>query len=245
MLSNLTESHRFKQFRNSQNWITLLILLLCMGIYVWLSFQGDYNLFTPAGLKAMIQELGVWSALVYMGILALSVVISPIPGAPLVVAGGVIWGFPMAGLYSVVGGLLGGLVAYCIGRTLGDSTLQMLTGKSIQINQNYKDHYVGWLVFFSRLFPVLPFGFISYGAGIAQIPAKSYTLGTLLGMTPPTLLLSYLGESLTTSILRTALIAIVILILFVGVPLALRQSRVSLPLLNLQQVFSIRSACQD
>jgi len=157
----------------------------------------------------------------------------------------VIWGFPLAGLYSVIGGLIGGLVAYFIGLTLGDSTLQMLTGKSIQINQDYKDHYAGWLVFFSRLFPVLPFGFISYGAGIAQLPARSYAVGTLLGMTPPTLLLSYLGESLTTSILRTGLMVVVVLVLFVGVPLVFRQSKVALPLLNLRQAFSIQSACKS
>jgi len=38
---------------------------------------------------------------------------------------------------------------------------------------------------------------------------------------------------------------VVVLVLFVGVPLAFRQSKVSLPLLNLHQAFSIQSACKN
>ncbi len=49
----------------------------------------------------------------------------------------------------------------------------------------------------SRLLPVLPFGFLSYAWGLANVPARSYAIATLLGMTPPTLLLNYLGEDVT------------------------------------------------
>jgi len=218
--------------KNYQNIITLVIFLSCLGLYLWLTGKGEYNLFSPTELKAIIREFGVFSSLIYMGILALSVVISPIPGAPLVVAGGAIFDFPLAGFYSVVGGFLGGLVAYLIGRTLGDSTLQSLTervtfppsfARSIEISKQYKDKHGGWLVFFSRLFPVLPFGFISYAFGIVRLPAPSYALGTLLGMIPPTLLLSYLGESLTISLMRTILVAVVLLLMLVGFPLLLRR----------------------
>lgn len=199
--------------------------------------SADINLFTPTGLKAAIQDQGVFSALVYMGILALSVIVSPIPGAPLVIAGGAIWEFPLSGIYSILGGFIGGMVAYLIGRTLGHSTIQTLTNRSLAIPEEYKNKYAGWLIFFSRLFPVLPFGFISYSSGIAQLPSKSYAVGTLLGMTPPTILLSYLGESLTTSMTRTIIVLILILILFVGLPFLLRWLKVTLPGFNSSQGF--------
>jgi len=232
MLENYPKKYHFQSWGNSQNFLTLVILIAAIGSYLWLAFNAEINLLTPAGLKAAIQDQGAFSALIYMGILALSVIVSPIPGAPLVIAGGGIWEFPLSGIYSILGGFIGGIVAYLIGRTLGHSTIQTLTNRSLDLPEEYKSKYAGGLIFFSRLFPVLPFGFISYGSGIAQLPSKSYAVGTLLGMTPPTLLLSYLGESLTTSITRTIMVLFLILILFVGLPFLLRRFKISVPGFN-------------
>lgn len=224
-----SQFRKWKQLKNYQNAIILLILMACLALYWWLALGGNNNLLTPAGLKATIHEFSPFSPLIYMGILALSVIISPIPGAPLVVAGGAVWEFPLGGLYSVMGGFVGGLVAYSIGRTLGNPAIQALTGRAIQWEQTDKEKYAAWFVFFTRLLPVLPFGFISYGSGIAKLPAQSYAIATLLGMTPPTLMFSYLGQSLTTSIMGTILVSILLLILLVGLPLGMRRWNVSLP----------------
>lgn len=229
MLENHSKKSHFQSWGNSQNFLTLVVLIGAIGSYLWLAFSAEINLLTPAGLKAVIEDNSVLSALVYMGILALSVIVSPIPGAPLVIAGGAIWEFPISGIYSILGGFTGGMVAYLVGRTLGHSTIQTLTNRSLDLPEQYKNKYAGWLIFFSRLFPILPFGFISYASGIARLSPKSYVVGTLLGMTPPTLLLSYLGESLTTSMTSTILVLILILILFAGLPLGMRLGNVSLP----------------
>jgi len=211
--------------------------MLCLALYLWFTFGGNNNLVTPAGLQATIQEFSPFSPLIYMGILALSVIISPIPGAPLVVAGGAVWEFPLGGLYSVMGGFVGGLFAYSIGRTLGNPAIQALTGQKMEWGQTYQEKYAAWFVFFTRLLPVLPFGFISYGSGIAKLPAQSYAIATLLGMTPPTLMFSYLGQSLTTSILGTILVSSLLLILLVGLPLGMRRWNVSLPGLGSSREF--------
>jgi len=232
-----SQNRKWKRLKHYQNAIPLTILIICLALYLWLALRADHNLLTPAGLKATVQELGVFSPILYMGILALSVIISPIPGAPLVVAGGAVWGFPLGGIYSVMGGFVGGLVAYFIGRTLGNSAIQALTGQSIRWGQTYRDKYSGWFVFFTRLLPILPFGLISYGSGVAKFPAKSYAIATLLGMTPPTLLFSYLGESLTSSIVKTILVSILLLILLVAIPLGLRRWNVSLPGVGSTQEF--------
>jgi len=237
MLENRPKKSHFQSWGNSQNFLTLVVLIGAIGSYLWLAFSADMNLLTPTGLKAAIQDQGAFSALIYMSILALSVIVSPIPGAPLVIAGGAIWEFPLSGIYSILGGFTGGMIAYLIGRTLGHSMIQTLTNRSLDLPEEYKNKYAGGLIFFSRLFPVLPFGFISYGSGIAQLPSKSYAVGTLFGMTPPTLLLSYLGESLTTSMTRTIMVLILILILFVGLPFLLRRLKVTLLSFNSSQGF--------
>lgn len=235
MLDNFPKKNPFRQLLTPQRIIALVIFLSCLALYLWLVSRGDHNLLTPAGLKATFQDQGIFSAFLYMAILALSVIVSPIPGAPLVVAGGAIWGLPQAGIYSIVGGLVGGLVAYFLGRVLGASTVEAITRESINLTPKFAPQHSGWLIFFTRLFPILPFGFISYGAGIAKLPAKSYAIGTLFGMTPPTLLLSYFGESLTTSLIKSSVIFILLMILLVGVPFTIRKFKI--PFASYQEFF--------
>lgn len=210
---------RIQQYQlwNRSNALALSILILC-GLLCWgLSLRQNGNLLTPDGLKQTIQNLGVLGPIAYIGLLALSVVISPIPGAPLAVVGGMVWGSLLAGIYSVIGGFLGSLVAYFIGRTLGRSAIQALTGRSIYFAQQRGEVYVGWLIFFSRLFPVLPFDLISYGAGITKLPVRIYATATLLGMIPSTFLLSYAGAAIVTAHSSAALL--IIFALFIGIPL--------------------------
>lgn len=189
-------------------------MLICGG----LALESTPNLLNPLQLENILQQLGALGPIVYMAVLALSVVISPIPGAPLAVVGGMVWGMPLGGIYSVGGGFLGSLLAYWIGRTLGHSAIQTLTGKSIYLTQNRGDRTLGWLIFLSRLLPVFPFDVLSYGAGIARLPLNLYAPATLLGMIPPTFLLAYTGRSLTTTPSQLIAVTGALLVLLVGLP---------------------------
>ncbi len=209
---------RFKKFWKWPNIVALAILGTCLLVCGWLVLESTPNLLTPSALERNLQQLGIVGPLVYIAVLVLSVVISPIPGAPLAVVGGIVWGMPLAGIYSVIGGFLGSLLAYFIGRTLGHSAIQVFTGKSIYVVNQRGDRYLGWIIFFSRLFPVLPFDLMSYAAGITRLSVKIYAAATLLGMIPPTFLLSYAGQSLTATVPQMVAISIVLLVLLVGLP---------------------------
>lgn len=189
-------------------------MLICGG----LALESTPNVLNPSQLENILQQLGALGSIVYMAVLALSVVISPIPGAPLAVVGGMVWGMPLGGIYSVGGGFLGSLLAYWIGRTLGHSAIQALTGKSIYLTQNRGDRTLGWLIFLSRLLPVFPFDVLSYGAGIARLPLNLYAPATLLGMILPTFLLAYTGRSLTTTPSQLIAVTGALLVLLVGLP---------------------------
>jgi uncharacterized membrane protein YdjX (TVP38/TMEM64 family) len=94
-------------------------LLIC----VWLSIHFNLSLFAPERLLQTIRRLEMLRLIAYIGVLALSVVISPVPGAPIAVIAGTIWGSLLAGVYSVIGGFLGSMIAYYIGRTLGRTAI--------------------------------------------------------------------------------------------------------------------------
>lgn len=212
-----------QRFLNRQNAIALTILLLCLLVCGWIWFHPDFDLFSAEGLKQAIQNWGWRGVLVYISVLALSVVISPIPSAPLAVAAGMVWGPIWAGIYSITGGFLGGLVAYFIGYTLGRSAVHALTGKLIYFSKNRGEVYLGWVIFITRLLPVLSFDLISYGAGITGLSLPIYAIATLLGMIPSTFLLTFLGSSFTLGLPLGIFLSILFLILLIGLPYSIHQ----------------------
>jgi uncharacterized membrane protein YdjX (TVP38/TMEM64 family) len=194
--------------------IAVATALLCG----WLLHGSTPGLLSPEGLKLALQRLGGWGPVLYMAILAVSVVVSPVPGAPLAVVAGMVWGMPWAGIYSVIGGFLGSLIAYFLGRTLGHAAIRALTGKRIYVADTHGHRFFGWLIFFSRLLPVLPFDVMSYGAGMVRLSFRVYAIATLLGMIPSTFLLSYAGQSMTTTLPQAIAVGGLLVLFLVGLP---------------------------
>lgn len=220
MLTTTAQPQPLKNFWLRPNGVALAIAVACALVAGWLLHGSSPDLFNPTALKPTLQQMGAWGPATYIAVLALSVVVSPVPGAPLAVAAGMVWGMPLAGVYSVIGGFLGSLIAYFIGRTLGNAAIRALTGKSIAVDAHRGERYLGWLVFFSRLLPVLPFDGVSYGAGMLKLSVKVYAVATLLGMIPSTFLLSYAGESLTMTLPQRIATFALLLIVLVGLPWA-------------------------
>ncbi|MBE9062297.1 TVP38/TMEM64 family protein [cf. Phormidesmis sp. LEGE 11477] len=214
---------RLSALFNRQNTLALGVLLLSLLVYAWVSTQADANLLTPEGLQQAVTDAGIWGVLVYIAVIALAVVMSPIPGAPLTIAAGAVWGAIPAGIYSVIGGFSGSLIAYFIGRSLGRSAVKSLTGKIIYFSKEKGEWLLGGLIFVTRLLPVLSFDLISYGAGLAGLSLPIYASSTLLGMIPSTLLLTYLGESFTLGAGAAISLSILFVILLVLLPWGIRR----------------------
>ena len=100
-----------------------------------------------------------------------------------------------SGIYSVLGGFLGSLIAYGLGRSLGNSAIKAITGKTITFATHQGHAVIGGLIFITRLVPLFPFDVISYGAGLTRLPLTIYASATLLGMMPPTFAIAFLGTS--------------------------------------------------
>jgi len=214
---------RWLALANRQTVISLSLLLLSLLIYGLVSTQAEVNFLTPQGLNQVVEESGVWGILTYIAVIALAVVLSPIPGAPLTVTAGAIWGAIPAGIYSVIGGFLGGLVAYFIGHSLGRSAVRALTGKVVYFSKERGEKLLGFLIFTTRLLPVMSFDLISYAAGLTGMSIKIYAIATLMGMIPSTLLLTYMGEAFTIGLPLGIAMAVVFGVLLVVLPWGIRR----------------------
>ncbi|MEL7358196.1 MAG: TVP38/TMEM64 family protein [Cyanobacteria bacterium J06560_6] len=175
----------------------------------------------PSHLSATIHHAGPWGPMLYMVVIAVSVVVSQIPGAPLAVVAGTLWSPLMAGVYTVIGGFSGALIAYGLGRWVGQPLVKALTGKTLSFDNEQSGQALGWLVFVTRLLPVVSFDLVSYGAGIARLSMPTYAGATLFGMMPSTFLLTYMGDRIHFTASATLVLGEMFVLLFVGMPLLL------------------------
>ena len=120
--------HRLRSLFSVPNLLALVVLALAV-LVAWRLQRAGLDLSDPQVLKHYVHSLGLWGPIVYIGLLTLTVVVSQLPGVPLAVAAGLVWGSLLGGVYTVAGGFLGSLIAYYLGRTLGRSAMRSLTGK--------------------------------------------------------------------------------------------------------------------
>ncbi|GAB4131307.1 MAG: hypothetical protein Fur0046_00130 [Cyanobacteria bacterium J069] len=189
---------RLRALLTRQTAIALTLLLVSSGAVWYLQRQSQVDFLDPHALQQAIQQWGWLGPVVYIALLTLAIVMFQIPNLPLAIAAGAIWGPFAAGCYSVIGGTLGALIAYFLGLTLGQSLFKATLGKIPFFSKRRSDRPMGWAIFVSRLLPIYPFDLISYGAGMSHVPLRIYLIATVLGMIPPTFLLTYLGDSLMT-----------------------------------------------
>ena len=198
--------------------IALMVFGLCIVAGLRLLGHHVENFLYPSDLIQVIHQLGFLGKLAYVGIMVLAIVVSPIPGTPLTVAAGTTWGPFTATIYGSIGVFFGSLIAYYIGRTLGRSVMQTLTGKTIYLSKQRGEAYLGWVVFITHLLPVAPFDLISYGAGLSGLSLLVYAPATLLGTIPCTIFLTYMGFSFTANPTMGIVLAAIFLVLLVLLP---------------------------
>ena len=190
--------HRLRALFSVPNLLALVVLALA-GLVAWRLQRAGIDLTDPQVLRYYVRSLGLWGPIAYIGLLALTVVVSQLPGVPLAVAAGLVWGSLLGGAYTVAGGFLGSLIAYYLGRTLGRSAMRSLTGKVITFSRAKGAFYLSWVVFISRLLPIVPFDVVSYASGVTGLNLPLYAAATLLGMIPSVLLLTRLGSAVVLS----------------------------------------------
>ena len=112
--------------------------------------------------------------------------------------GGSAWLLVLAGFYGALGNILGSWVAYWISWRGGRPLLikygkyVLITREEIDRAEVWFDKYGEWIVFISRLLPVVR-TFISIPAGIARMNFWKFSVFTFLGSFPWSLGLAYGG----------------------------------------------------
>jgi uncharacterized membrane protein YdjX (TVP38/TMEM64 family) len=195
-----------------------LFLALVAGLFLSQFFWDATEYFQPVRIREFLEGAGIYAPVAYMLIMALAVVVSPIPSLPLDIAAGAFFGPVIGTLYSVLGALAGAVISFMLARFLGRELIERFLGGHINFCTRCSDRLLTKIVFLSRLIPVVSFDVVSYGAGLTKMSPGRFALATFLGMIPLTFLYNYSGSVLVFGKGLAVGLGMVMVVLFFLVP---------------------------
>lgn len=211
------------KFRNVKNKKLILrfAALVAFFVIVWFAVEyfGISQILHSAMIKEKILMFGMLAPVVYMLVYAVATVMF-VPGAPLTIAGGALFGSVFGTLYTVIGATVGAVLAFLLARYFGRGFVGALEGekwkKLAEYDKKIEENGLGVVLFF-RLAPVFPFNGLNFALGLTKVTFKDYFWGTLVGIIPGTFAYVYLGDSLASLNLIQIIFAMVLLaVLSVG-----------------------------
>lgn len=144
-------------------------------ITIWVTLF-HVNWFTQ--IQKVVLDTGEWGYVIF--VLAYTIAtLMILPVTALNIAGGAIYGGIQGLFLTSFGALLSAIIAFALARCFGD--------KFIRINERWskvsKHLVAGGLTyaFAARLLPIIPYGVVSFAAGLSPIKQRDYLLGTLFG----------------------------------------------------------------
>lgn len=155
---------------------SLALPLLALILFLWAS-GGFAMMGSLEDFRAYVDSFGVWAYLIYWLVQFMAVVIAPIPGNVVTVAGGVMFGLVPGILLSLTANYAASFLVFGLCRLLGKSFAQRLLGKH-SANKYYElfTRKRDTFLFLTILFPFFPDDMICMLAGLTEIPFSRFAI---------------------------------------------------------------------
>lgn len=202
-----------------------LFVLLVVGLGGALVASGGRVDEALKGVRDLVAGAGLWGPLVLV-LLYASLTLLLVPGSPLTVAAGVLFGPWFGTALVVVGATLGATGAFLWGRHLGRDAVDRLTGERAARADAWLADRGALAILYLRLVPLLPFNLLNPVAGVTGVRLRDFVLGTAVGIVPGTFAFAALGGSFDDPTSPVFLGALALLVtLAVAAPLVDRRRR--------------------
>jgi len=135
-----------------------------------------------------------------VALLAVAIVVSPVPSGPVALAAGAIYGPLQGSVLTIAGAVLGASIAFCLSRFLGRSMLVRSSAGVARLLTRERSQF-GLMTASFLTSPILfiPFDAVSYVAGLTPIAFWRFVLATLAGTTPVCIAFAAAGAGATES----------------------------------------------
>ncbi len=181
--------------------IPIIIFVAVMGIVTLICWPYIEPLGTDEGreaFKTFVDSLGFWGWLVTLGIQLLQIFVAFIPGEPVEILLGYVWG-PWGGLFTCLFGIfIGTLIVFILVRKLGMRFIKRVVGTDDLTKYKFLSdpNKVDMTIFILFFIPGTPKDVLTYIAPIAPISPLKYLLIATLARIPSVITSTLLGDRL-------------------------------------------------
>ncbi len=147
-------------------------------------------------LRDGLAALGAWGPAALAGLYLVAPLLM-IPGAPLTLLAGALFGVPIGLLAVLPAATAGATLAFLVGRhLLRGRVARRLAGHPRLLALDEAVAGQGFrIVLLLRLSPLFPFNLLNYALGLTRVALRDYVLASLIGMAPGALMYVYLGAA--------------------------------------------------
>jgi uncharacterized membrane protein YdjX (TVP38/TMEM64 family) len=198
----------------------LLLLIIALAVTIARA-TGAAAMLEPDALRQLVDRQGSLGPLLFIMLYTVTPVLF-LPGLPMAIAAGILFGPFWGVVYAIIGATLGACTSFLVARYLArDWVEKKLTGATWR----KLDHQVGeqgWkIVAFTRLIPFFPFNLLNYAFGLTKVPFLHYAVASFFCMLPaciafivfssslPQLLKGKVSPALVIGIVSIAVVSVV------------------------------------
>lgn len=199
----------------------IIFILFCVAVTLFIGVPMVRLADDPAQFRAWAESFGIWSRLLFVGMVVLQVVVAFIPGEPIELAGGYAFGFLEGTLLTLAGFLIGSVIIFLLVRKFGRKLVEVFfPSKKIDefgFLKNPKKTKV--IAFILMLIPGTPKDFLSYFAGLTQLKLQQWLLIVAVGRLPSLITSTATGAAAGNKnpVLTVIMIGITLVITIAGI----------------------------
>lgn len=177
-----------------------IFLLLIIAAIMAVRFSGAIHYLERDALRASIQGYGALAPVLYMLLYAVAPALF-LPGLPITIVGGILFG-PFRGVvYTIISSTIGACVAFLVSRHIAREWIErkLRSPRWRRLDVGVEKH--GWkIVAFTRLIPLFPFNLLNYAFGLTKIKFFHYAAATFIGMLPACIAFIVFSNSLLEAV---------------------------------------------
>lgn len=199
-----------------------VVILILAGVFFLLAGYTEVDFSDSAAIRRSVETLGATGPLLIVTLIAMAIVMTPIPSAPIALAAGAAYGHVWGTLYVALGAEIGALTAFGIARFVGYEALMRRFGARLESVRLFgSQNALMGIVFATRLVPFISFDIVSYAAGLTPLALWRFALATILGILPASFVLAHFGGEITSADPTRVLGAVLALGIVTGAPVIL------------------------
>lgn len=164
----------------------LLFLSILAAAVLFIRHFGLHERLDRDSITAFIDGYGALGPLIYITVYTIGPPLF-MPGLPLTIAGGLLFGPLWGVVYTIIGATLGASLSFIVARHFARGWVEtrLGTGKLKKLDDAVAEN--GWkVVAFTRLVPLFPFNLLNYGFGLTRISFTTYAVTSFFTMLPGT-----------------------------------------------------------